>query len=366
MVMRERIVAYNSRFMMEKVAIAEYINLENENNEPVGHAPKVLGESAELLNDQYEITLFCSDSISKDMVSGYNVVKVKGNCHKGNKALMFVTRWKNLHKIFSTARDYKMIWFTNIDWVLFLYMAFKKNKASNIMVTLYRDIIDDIKSYSSLLRRMIGKICLNAVDDVSLYVVTNPSLKLFDNQIILPDFYYSEKYEKYKDTKKKERIVCLGAMRGTKDLEGVVRHFSGTEVKIYIAGDFRDKEEYKYIKELAKDNIAIEDRILPHDEYYSLIAESKYVLLPYKKERYENATSGILLESIFLDSIPVAPEWLLSNNRISGIGYKSINDLPTTMEGLHKLAINHKGDVEAFRKENVQERLKNAIEEYVH
>ncbi|WP_026659361.1 hypothetical protein [Butyrivibrio sp. AC2005] len=350
---------------MKKVAIAEYINLENENKEPVGHAPKVLEESADLLKNKYNITLFCSESLSGGLITGYEVIKVKGNFHKGNKALMLISRWKNLNKVFSFAKDYDIIWFTNVDWVMYLYLAMKRKKRPHIMVTLYRDIIDDMKTYSSSLRRLLGRICMRAVDDVALYIVTNPSLKLFDNQITLPDFYYSEKYEKYKDVKKKEQLVCLGAMRGTKDLEGVVRHFAGTEIKVYIAGDFMDKDEYKSLKDISEDNITIEDRVLPFDEYYSLIAESKYTLLPYKKERYENATSGILLESIFLNSIPIAPEWLLSNNKISGIGYSSISELPITMEGLNKLAENYNPDVEAFRKENIQDRLVKAIEVYI-
>ncbi|WP_026523797.1 hypothetical protein [Butyrivibrio sp. MB2005] len=348
-----------------KAAIAEYINLENENSEPVGHAPKVLEESAELLKNKYNITVFCSDSISKDLIPEYEVVSVEGNYHKGNKALMFISRWKNLNKIFSTAKYYDIIWFTNIDWVLYLYLALKREKRPSILVTLYRDILDDMKSYSSPLRRMLGRICMRAVNDVSLYVVTNPSLKLFDNQITLPDFYYSEKYEKYKDVKKKGQMVCLGAMRGTKDLEGIVRHFSGTGSKLYIAGDFMDKDEYKSLKAIAGENITIEDRVLPFDEYYSCIAESKYTLLPYKKERYENATSGILLECIFLNSIPIAPDWLLSNNKISGIGYSRISELPTSVEGLNKLAENYHTDLDAYRKENIQDRLIKTIEEYV-
>ncbi len=346
-----------------KAAIAEYINLENEKGEAVGHSPKVLEESADLLKNHCKIRVICSDSLKRYIGLEYETVQVIGNYHKMNKAFMFFNRWKNLNKIFDSVKDCDMVWFTNVDWVLFFYLAFKKNIKIPIVVTLYRDIVSDMKNYRSGIRRIFGKICLSSMRRIMLYVVTNPSLKLFDNQIMLPDFYYSKKYDKYSDTKKKEQIVCLGAMRGTKDLIGVVKHFSGTDIKVIIAGDFMYKDEYQQLLEIADENISIEDKVLPFDQYYRMIAESKYTLLPYKIERYENATSGILLESLFLKSIPIAPKWLLENNNIMGIGYDTLNSLPKSMSELNNLISEQTFDIEDYKKENIEKKLIYAIEE---
>lgn len=44
---------------------------------------------------------------------------------------------------------------------------------------------------------------------------------------------------------------------------------------------------------------------------------------------YKGATSGVLLESIFLKSIPVAPQKLLDYNGINGIGYGDLEEINT-------------------------------------
>ena len=212
---------------------------------------------------------------------------------------------------------------------------------------------------------MLGKICMKSLDKISLYVITNPALKLFDNQITIPDYYYSEKYDAYSEVVKKEQIACLGAMRGTKDLMGVVKRFNGTGIKVLIAGDFMDKEELKTIEDIADSNIIIKDAVLSFEEYYELIAESKYVILPYKLERYENATSGILLESLFLRSVPIAPKWLLENNKIAGIGYDKLEDLPSGIEAFDMLSKEIDFNIDEYRVETISDKLNVAIQEYV-
>ena len=47
--------------------------------------------------------------------------------------------------------------------------------------------------------------------------------------------------------------------------------------------------------------------------------------------QYKNRTSGILLESAFLRVIPVAPNKLLIENELSGIGYDSFSEIVNRM-----------------------------------
>lgn len=349
----------------KRINLVEYVNLQNEKGIPVGHAPKVIGEAAEIVKKEYDIKIFCGSGIKKLLGDKYDISIIESNFHKRNKALMFVSRWKNLNYVFANSQDNDIMWFTNIDWTLFLYLSLKKSIKQKIIVTAYRDIVEDMKGYKSRIRRMLGKICMKSLDKISLYVITNPALKLFDNQITIPDYYYSEKYDSYSYVDKKNQIACLGAMRGTKDLVGVVRHFNGTGIKVLIVGDFMDKEEFKTIVDMADSNIIIKDVVLSFDEYYKLIAMSKYVILPYKLERYKNATSGILLESLFLRSVPIAPKWLLENNKIAGIGYDKLESLPLDIESFEKLSKEIDFNIDEYRMETISDKLNVAIQEYV-
>ena len=42
---------------------------------------------------------------------------------------------------------------------------------------------------------------------------------------------------------------------------------------------------------------------------------------------YEGRTSGVLLESIFVGTIPIAPKRLLEENEVRGIGYETLDEI---------------------------------------
>ena len=44
-------------------------------------------------------------------------------------------------------------------------------------------------------------------------------------------------------------------------------------------------------------------------------------------KQYQNRTSGVLLESLYVGSIPVAPSGLLDQNKLPGIGYGDLKEL---------------------------------------
>ncbi len=43
--------------------------------------------------------------------------------------------------------------------------------------------------------------------------------------------------------------------------------------------------------------------------------------------QYQSRTSGVLIESLFLDTVAIAPKQLLAENQIGGIGYDRIEEL---------------------------------------
>ena len=57
------------------------------------------------------------------------------------------------------------------------------------------------------------------------------------------------------------------------------------------------------------------------------ISSAKYSILPYDMNQYINRTSGVLLESIYVGTIPIAPRSLLEHNKLPGIKYDSLNEL---------------------------------------
>jgi hypothetical protein len=119
-------------------------------------------------------------------------------------------------------------------------------------------------------------------------------------------------------------------MRSSKDLRGILAAFNDTDIPVWIVGNFENKSEYEYLKSHAVNNFHIENRALDYDEYYRLIAESRFLIMPYDMSFCKDATSGILLKNIFLNSIPIAPLKLLAYNSVSGIGYERLTDLPKT------------------------------------
>ena len=83
-----------------------------------------------------------------------------------------------------------------------------------------------------------------------------------------------------------------------------------------------DEKRYNKLKIKCDGNIIIKNNNLSYIDYLSKIAESKFVILPYKESSYSNRSSGVLLETIFLGSIPIAPKFLLNFNNIKGVDYE--------------------------------------------
>ena len=349
--------------MSETVYLAEYVNLVNEARVPVGHAPKVLRENSLLFDGERPVCFCCGEACAATLEKGSTVVQLMDIYYRGSTIATILKRIKNLRKIFQVAEKDAILWFTNVDWTLFAYLALTGEKR-RMIATLYRDVAEDCRSYPSRLRRWIGALAIRGMRYISLYIVTNPSLHLFDNELHLPDFYYNDFYAPYRAAEKKERIVCLGSMRNTKDLCAVIKHFNHTGIEVIIGGDFLDKLEYEEARALAGENITVFDRALSTEEYYTLLGSSRYCILPYRYERYKNATSGILLECAFLDVIPIAPNWLLQNNHLKGLGYDSITELPVSKSELLDKTRDIRNDISDYQIDILRQKLNRGIKEF--
>lgn len=349
--------------MMNKVAIAEYLSYVDNDDLALGHGKKALQEAYDLLKGDFEIECFCSSAYKPLMntVNNYycNLHSLVFPSKDRYKVYHYKTGFENVRKILHTDCEY--IWFVNIDWSIFLYLLILPHNNKKLIVTMYRDIKNQVQQnvtrYSDLKKYFITK----GLKQINLIVVTNNNLVIADNQVFIPDFLYDDNYIKFRNCQKKERVVCVGEMREGKDILGLVRKFINTDVSLLIRGFFFDKELYEYLLSIKTINIVIEDRNIPYEQYLQLIAESKFVILPYDMKSYQGATSGVLLESVFCNCIPIAPKELLQFNNINGIGYQKIEELPNCYANLLRMGADCYNDITVYDRKAAIKKIKTAI-----
>lgn len=343
--------------MKQRIILVEYLNYVNSSGEAVGHGRKVLEEAFSLLPDGYEAGCAACEAYRPAGFSGA-LLPLRAVRPADRRTAAHGEIFDNLRRVFAMAGKNDVLWFTNTEWHLMTFLAFCP-RGRKVIATVYRDILADVGlSRFAFLKSGPVRRGLRRVD---LTVVTNRHLKIGRRQIFLPDYIYSDWYDRYQSARKQDRVLCVGVMRASRDLRGVIEHFRGTDVPVYIAGSFPDREEFQRLLEQATENIRMEDRLIPYEEYYTLIAESRFVILPYDMAAYHSATSGILLECAFLRSIPIAPQELLDENGIQGIGYRKLEELPQRMQALLARGERVHNDMEAYRPSVVQETLRTGL-----
>lgn len=310
----------------EKIILADYISYTNVNGVPTGHALKVLKEYSEWIQNNFEIIFAAHDAYLECIPDGKEKIRLPYHICEGinyssfwGKIKQLWVSWNNINKIFCN-KEYKYVWFGNIDIYLFFYLFFHKKKRKKVIITTY------LESFSSgyqdrITRRVLG--------DIKLLIYSNLNISyLGNNRMYIPDYLYEEeKYRKYRCIPKKKEIVCVGTMGTQKELDTLIEVFKEKKILLKIAGKFSDSKQYERLRKSASPNIIIEDRYLKYEEYLELLGEAEYCILPYKKDYYADRTSGVVLESMFLDTIPISYTQLLKNWDIYGIGYDNLEEL---------------------------------------
>lgn len=319
------------------IVLAEYLNYVNDKNEPKGHGKKSLEEAYNLLKDSGNQIKCMGSPEYIDFIEDYKCVESMER-KKSNRLRRLMRAKKNIKKALREG-EMEIVWFTCSDWMLFFILPFIKVRGS-VVATVYRDILADLEEpkwffFRTIMRRIVRK----GMNRLDLAFITNPSFDppYVKKKIHIPDFYFDETYADYLKYNKEENVICLGLMHRDKNLKQLVRHFNGSEIQLYIIGDFEDNALFEEISEIACDNVTIENKRVNDREYKKLIGENKWIVLPYS-ESYRNATSGILLETIYMGSTIIAPKFLLENNRINGIGYSSISEIPTSYKELNEVS----------------------------
>lgn len=298
----------------------------------VGHSNKALQEYAQLLNEDKEISVAASPCVINGIECHQfqEEIKLRYNIYArpntrlweriANKGKEFVNIWKAMHL------PYSNIWFYNADFYLFLYFFLLGNRGKNIYCLIC------YQNYDSSMKGKIKRyVYLKAFAKFKGVLHTQKSMDIVHRKCLyIPDYvYHPEIYSRYAESAKEEKVLCVGTMGASKKLEELVRVFNQLDYPLEIAGKFYDEGRFNRLVDMANANVSLQNRILSSDEYYNLLGSAKYAIMPYDAKEYLHRTSGVLLESIFCGTVPIAPRELLLENGIEGIGYIELSELLT-------------------------------------
>lgn len=297
----------------------------------IGHSPKVLMEYADLLKDHYKLEAILPLCVHESVKEGtfdritnlpYQIVE------EGNRGLLkrLVDKYKLFRNIGLANRysEQKICWYYRTDFFLFLYYFFHRKPKDKIMICL----LYQQKFAEGILGKTLNIIFKRGLSKFDAVIYTQKNMKIPHPKVFyMPDYYYDAKYEPYRKMPKDDKVVCLGTMNPYKELEKLVDVFNANGMKLEIAGRFLDQQRYLDLQHRAKDNVIVENVVLSEDDYYKKLAGAKYSILPYDMKVYEGRTSGVLLESIFVGTIPIAPKRMLEENEVRGIGYDTLQEL---------------------------------------
>lgn len=315
----------------ETIVFIDYCGSCDGEGKAIGHSPKVLMEYADLLKDHYKLEAILPLCVHESVKEGtfdritnlpYQIVE------EGNRGLLkrLVDKYKLFRNIGVANRysEQKICWYYRTDFFLFLYYFFhRKPKGKTLICLLYQQ-----KFAKGLLGKALNLIFKRGLSKFDAVIYTQKNMKIPHPKVFyMPDYYYDAKYEPYRKMPKDDKVVCLGTMNPYKELEKLVDVFNANGMKLEIAGRFLDQQRYLDLQNRAKDNVIVENVVLSEDDYYKKLAGAKYSILSYDMKVYEGRTSGVLLESIFVGTIPIAPKRLLEENEVRGIGYDTLQEL---------------------------------------
>lgn len=317
------------------LTMCDYYGMCDEHGRCVGHPVKVTEEYGKIINELGEdIRLVCSPCIingvsNKDMFA--QTVKLPYDISITDNGIVkrIIDKFKLFCNIRIALKNKGTIFFYQVDFFFFLYLKlfYRRRDDRKIVILIYHQDFTGGRFAEKL--KKIYKRALNKIDTV---IYTQKGAKVcHDNALWMPDFIYrADEYEKYGIIQKIDRVVCLGSMSRYKRIEMLIDIWrENTDLpKLIIAGRFDTKERFMAISENLPENVSVRDEVLSYEEYMTTLAGSKYSILPYDMEQYKDRTSGVLLESIYCGVMPIAPDKLLKQNMLPGLGYEDMSEIP--------------------------------------
>ena len=312
---------------MDSITIVDYIGNCDDNGVPTGHVVKTINEAVEMLRDNFEVNLAIASNYRKYVPTNLSIYPLSYDARPSTQDSIFkklsILR-KRITAIRKIIAQNNKIWFLNTDfWLYVAIVSCKIRTNQEIYITNYLDFYNK-GSFGKDLKNTIYR---RACKKVKCVFTTDPSIVL-KNHIFIPDYWYDRsKYELYKAEVKVKAVYICGGINPGKDIEGTINAFNRNNQQLVVCGNFSSDEILQQSRRTANDNIKISHGRMTDEEYYRNLGRYEYVLLPYKKENYENRSSGVILEALFLGAIVIAPNFLLNHLGIAGIGYDLIDEL---------------------------------------
>lgn len=321
------------------IILCNYYGMCDEKGRCVGHPVKVTKEYGMMLRQLGEVKLIASSCIVHDSdlhmfaevkELPYNISIVGNSIYK-----RIVDKIKIMRNIQIALKEKGNIFFYQVDFFFFLYMwvLYKKSDKRKIYCLIYQQSFADGKLEQVLQRIMTYG--LNKVDGV-IYTQCNRPIS-HSNIRWIPDYVFDyEKYGPYIKKNKELRAVALGTMNRYKQIEELVLFWKKVDMPLIIVGKFDDFDRYQRVVNMAASNVEIRNELIDYEEYNNLLSTSMFSILPYNMEQYRMRTSGVLLESIYMGAVAVAPKELLEQNNLPGLGYEDISEISSVNFGMAK------------------------------
>lgn len=352
---------------MKKIFMIDYYGMCDQNGQAVGHSPKVLKEYANLIKDNFQVGVAASPCLLKEIGENFHdKYKLKYDISTVNEQSItkrITDKLKLFYNINTALKidGYNIYWFYKTDFFLFLFIWLRgpDKRGKKFIAQIYQESFGN-----GIMRKILNRIYHKGMLKFDGIIYSQKGMtSVHPNALYIPDYYYdSSRYKKYESTEKEEKVVCLGTMNPYKKLDELVNIFNRNGYPLEIRGYFFDKDFYQSLCSRKRNNIVIEDRILSEDEYYEALAAAKYTILPYDMEQYQSRTSGVLIESMFLNTIAIAPMQLLRENQIEGIGYEKIDELSDADYFTKEYAIDNSTKKKEFDMEDVGQRLREFMD----
>ena len=341
------------------VSLIDVENSLDNKNLPVGHELKLLKDFRLIFKDKMEI------------LAGKKYIQKLGG--QGTQLPCSLCSGKHSYNGFKILFNYfislvlargDILLFIDTPEQLLWGIAIFKGKRKIISIT-YLQWDKYISKYISnnCIRRFLVERGLKHLDGC---IVTNSVYTPEIPFVRVPDYYITDEIIKYQNSIKKRGCVCLGEIRPEKDIVGLVRVIRKTPLFLFIAGSFQDENIYQKVNRIKTENIKIENKNLSYDTYIKYLSEYKYVILPYDPMYYNIKTSGVLLEAIFLGAVPVAPRNILEQNRIQGLGYSTISEIPNLIYLYEEGKIEVKNNLDQYQYGNYKSRILKFINHIIH
>lgn len=334
--------------------IANIRNTIDREKKPVGHTEKSMKEAISLIDHKYDCGIIGSNEILEcfDEKRKITLPFTQQYKQKRNRISSFIKDFLNTQVVLKRIGKTDTAWFIIMSEGVFWGIALSPKGNKRILATMYLDYKDhflNASRFNSLRRFIFNKACRK----IDLAITTNKHFVMPCRYIFLPDYYLSDRVKSIVIGNKKKKVVCLGQMRESRDLDTLIEVFNNTSITLEVIGQFYDKNWYKNLREKASPNIVIQDRKITDEEYYQILAEAEYSIMPYDMRIYKGRTSGVLLDSVFMRCTPIAPKELLDYNSIDGIKYNSLDEVPRMINQ----GIVIENDLQQFEIEKIQRKL---------